>query len=209
MVNAKKKKDSNSLIFAGIIILVVLSLSVLVNIVQNPTVTGMAFGDETEGNTNTKSTGGSVVKELQEGISKVLSFFTGEKDFVTNLLFLTVFIMLIYAFKDIISTVGMFGSNTSWVLGVGLSFIVAITGGLNYLATKLFQAVAAFGAISVVTSLFVVFAVWILFHFTVFSKLKLLIHGKKATAEMEKEADSIVAAGKMLKRIKDGMIGKD
>ncbi len=184
MVNAKKKKDSNSLVLAGIIVLVVLSLSVLVNVVQNPPVTGMGVGDESEG-------GAGVKKALQEGLGVVLSFFTGiEDNFVMNFVLLIVFVMLCFAFRDIFAFSGWFGDTTEWVLAIGLALIFAMAGTLRGLGVWVFRAVSTFGAITVGVSLFAMFIIFLVVHIW-FSKIFLWYKTEQSRQK------AIVHAGKV------------
>jgi hypothetical protein len=125
------------------------------------------------------------------------SFFFGiRKDSPISevLVFIAIFIMLGFAFTDIIGafTFGTFKSRTAHILGFGLAVIASVTRGVFFLTHKIFALVAGFGAITVGFIIFTAFAFAFGLHLILW---KLMWPIKKR--EMERKASETIEKTKI------------
>ncbi len=109
------------------------------------------------------------------------------------LIWLAIFVIILVASADILSTFTTFSDLTSWVIGFGLALITSVTGVTEALALTLFSAVAAWGAIAISLVIASGFAAAIVVHLAIGEGLAKWVMRRKimmkaAKGEMEAEA---------------------
>lgn len=95
------------------------------------------------------------IKPLDKDIPSWLSFITenvfaieSDAGLLTALIVLAVFMIMLFAMKDIMSAFSTFNETTSWVIAAGLSLIASFTGIISSIA-GIFQITAAIGAVGI------------------------------------------------------------
>ena len=131
-------------------------------------------------------------------LSAVSWIFGYQISFTWVMIYLLIFAMLAFAFRDMIQLFSMFSDATSWVLGAGLAGIAALTGLLSKLVTVVFGAVALYGTIVVSVVLILAFTMFLLAH-VFFFRMFLRIRSGKEIKEAVKEAGTVAAGWEKIK----------
>lgn len=100
-----------------------------------------------------------------ESASRWLIGNLGTPDLSTAGIYIVYFIILVMlaaAFTDIFMLVTPFSSGVSWVLGIGLALIAALTGFVRIFAQAAFSGIAAWGTFVVVAVLAIAFLMFLL-----------------------------------------------
>jgi hypothetical protein len=116
------------------------------------------------------------------------------------LVFFAVFIIMVTASADLISTFSTFSTSTSWVIGIGLGIIMNASGVTSWLALVLFSIVATWGAIAIAAVIFSAFLAAFAVHLGI-SGLSGWLQRRKLMMTAEVGAAKAVAAIRGLKGI--------
>jgi hypothetical protein len=111
-----------------------------------------------------------------------------------------IFIMLAFAFSDIIKITTLFSPFVAYIIGFGLAVIAALTGLVVQIAYVAMAFTAGLGVLSVVISLISAFVVWILIHLGVANVGKWLSRRKAYMKAYEKGTD-VTAGASFLKEV--------
>ena len=86
-----------------------------------------------------------------DAVEKVVGVTLGEKastNWETLILYLVIFMILFFAFSDIVSLFSTFNDVTSWVIGFGLAVIAGVTNVIQFIA-GVFSITAGIGAVGI------------------------------------------------------------
>lgn len=149
----------------------------------------------------------------QQGIfDKPLSdIFGGTTPFITGLfsglsagdtmiqfiVIIAVFVILLFAFRDIMGLFTMFSDLTNWIIGISLALIASLTKGTYNIAYFLLSVTSVFGTLAVVLSIGVAFFAFFAVHMGLWGVRKWILQRRAMMNASQKTGDIKVAIDSM------------
>ena len=148
---------------------------------------------------------GDVLKGMK-GLSNFFELFFGltpDQPIEIAIIWLIIFIMLFFAFSDIIKLFTAFSTRTAYILGFGLALITAMTRSILFIAVWAFGITGALGVFSVIVVIISAFIAFAIIHWATGGPLLKWAIRRKIIISAMRSAEKPSAAWKKLEEFEE------